>query len=156
MRLELNLPALERLIGGDTDIEIGVREQIANEFAQRHLKSLMNDVQFKKIYDAWKKDLDAAVEKRCHEFLNDLKREQEEPQLRQANHGAWMYCRIQESVDKAIEKAIDAVVADKVERWSMYIRQDIPRLVHNALTKKVNEIVEEEIQRRLTLAKEVK
>lgn len=156
MRLELNLPALERLIGGDTEIEIGIREQIANEFAQRHLKALMNDAQFRKIHAAWQKELDAAVEAKCQEFLTELKQEQANVPLYKAKHGTWLSCRIQEAVEKAVDRAIDAAVADRVEKWATYIRQDIPRLAHAALARKVNEMVEEEIQRRLTLAKEVK
>ncbi len=32
MRLELSLPALERLIGGDTEAELHLRKQIVQEF----------------------------------------------------------------------------------------------------------------------------
>jgi len=43
VKLSLSLPALERLLGGDTELEIQLREQIANAFARKHLKVLLND-----------------------------------------------------------------------------------------------------------------
>ena len=42
MKLTINAEALERLIGGDSDIEIEIRQQIADQFCKRHLKSLIN------------------------------------------------------------------------------------------------------------------
>lgn len=38
MKLELNGPALERLIGGDTEVELHLRKQIVHNFAKKHLK----------------------------------------------------------------------------------------------------------------------
>ena len=44
MKIQINsLDALERLIGGDTEIEIEVRQSVAENFAKKHLKSLAND-----------------------------------------------------------------------------------------------------------------
>lgn len=39
--LNLNRPALERLLGGDSDLEVKLRHAAANEFARRHLKALI-------------------------------------------------------------------------------------------------------------------
>lgn len=41
MKLVLSAEALERLIGNDTQIEIEIRQQIADQFAKRYLKSLI-------------------------------------------------------------------------------------------------------------------
>lgn len=49
MKLTLNTESLERLIGGDTQIEFEIRQQIADEFAKRHLKSLINTEAMKSI-----------------------------------------------------------------------------------------------------------
>ena len=38
VRIELNLSALERLLGGDSEIELGLRKAIVQEFATRHLR----------------------------------------------------------------------------------------------------------------------
>lgn len=41
--IQLNLPALERLIGGDSEIELELRHQVVENFAKQHLKPLIND-----------------------------------------------------------------------------------------------------------------
>ncbi len=44
MKIQINsLTALERLIGGDAQIEIEVRQSVAENFAKKYLKTLAND-----------------------------------------------------------------------------------------------------------------
>lgn len=43
LKLYLNGPALERLLGGNSDLEVGLRQQIVEEFAKKHLKQLVNE-----------------------------------------------------------------------------------------------------------------
>lgn len=39
LKLSLNLPALERLIGGDSEIELNLRHQVASQFAEAKLRN---------------------------------------------------------------------------------------------------------------------
>ena len=42
MKIQINsLEALERLIGGDTQVEIEIRNSIVQEFTKKYLKSLV-------------------------------------------------------------------------------------------------------------------
>lgn len=59
MRLELDLPALERLIGGDT--EIGLRKKIVQEFAKRHLREVAETATYEAAMDAAKKYVNEAA-----------------------------------------------------------------------------------------------
>ena len=44
-KIQINsLKALERLIGGDSEIEIEIRKSIVAEFAKRHLRSIVADI----------------------------------------------------------------------------------------------------------------
>lgn len=44
MKIQLNsIDALERLIGGDTEIEIEIRNSVVQEFAKRHLKAVAQE-----------------------------------------------------------------------------------------------------------------
>lgn len=53
MKIQINsLQALERLIGGDTEIEIDIRQSVVEKFSQKHLKTLANDAMMKKMSDA--------------------------------------------------------------------------------------------------------
>jgi hypothetical protein len=38
-----NLEALERLIGGDTEVEIDIRKSVVENFVKKHLKGIAND-----------------------------------------------------------------------------------------------------------------
>jgi uncharacterized protein YciW len=42
MKLILDSAALERLLGGDSDLEVKLRVDVANQFADKFLKSLVN------------------------------------------------------------------------------------------------------------------
>ena len=44
MKMELNLPALERLIGGDSEIELKLRQQIVKVFEDHHLRKLASNM----------------------------------------------------------------------------------------------------------------
>ena len=61
MKVSLTLPALERLIAGDTEIEVEILQQIAEQFAKRHLKTILNDATWKAASAQWHKELDASV-----------------------------------------------------------------------------------------------
>ncbi|AFF28277.1 gp279 [Sphingomonas phage PAU] len=50
IKIQINsVEALERLIGGDTQIEIDIRNNIVQEFAKRHLKDIAESETFKGI-----------------------------------------------------------------------------------------------------------
>jgi hypothetical protein len=42
MTIVLDSKALDRLLGGDTEAEIQLRTVVANQFADKHLKSLVS------------------------------------------------------------------------------------------------------------------
>jgi hypothetical protein len=49
MKVILDAKALERLIGGDSEIEVELRNGVVQEFTRRHLKAVVNDQTFQKI-----------------------------------------------------------------------------------------------------------
>lgn len=61
MKLTLNLPALERLLGGDTDIEVQMRQQIVEEFTRKHLKPLINDPLIRKLHTSLEEEIKKEV-----------------------------------------------------------------------------------------------
>lgn len=44
MKIVLNVQTLERLIGGDTEIEVELRKNIVHEFSKRHLSAVAKEV----------------------------------------------------------------------------------------------------------------
>lgn len=50
MRVELTTKALDRLIGGETEIEVHLRHQVLEQFARARLKALCNDETMSKLH----------------------------------------------------------------------------------------------------------
>lgn len=65
VRLTLDLPALERLIGGDSDVEVELRQGVVTSFAKRHLKEVINsgvlEPYFRNISQALTEELKALI-----------------------------------------------------------------------------------------------
>lgn len=45
-KLQLDAPALERLLGGNTKLELELRQTVVEEFARKHIKALVADQHF--------------------------------------------------------------------------------------------------------------
>ena len=62
IKIQLNSKeALDRLIGGDSEIELTLRNNIVQEFAKTHLKSLVNDEVISKSINKVKSDLELQI-----------------------------------------------------------------------------------------------
>lgn len=63
MKLVLTVPALERLLGGDTEVEVEIRKSIVHEFSKRHLSAVA-----KEVYS----DIEAAKTQIRNQVLGDM------------------------------------------------------------------------------------
>jgi hypothetical protein len=62
IKIQLNsLDSLERLIGGDSEIELSIRNNIVQEFTKKHLKSLVQDEIITKNVAKVKSDLEFEI-----------------------------------------------------------------------------------------------
>ncbi len=58
IKIQINsLAALERLIGGDSEIEMEIRDNIVNEFTKKHLRMLAKEDMIKRTAEAIKNEL---------------------------------------------------------------------------------------------------
>jgi hypothetical protein len=63
MKLQINsLEALERLIGGDTEVELEIRNNIVQAFAKKHLKAIVNEGSIQHVAHALDKNLSSQAE----------------------------------------------------------------------------------------------
>lgn len=63
MILQLNLPALERLLGGDSEIEVQLRHQIVQQFTKKHLLQVIKDPLIQKLKTEMEKEIEQYVGK---------------------------------------------------------------------------------------------
>lgn len=69
LRLHLNAAALERLLGGDAEVEIRLRHQIVNEFARKHLKVIADSEAVREATKALRAVFDQEVRERIGQFV---------------------------------------------------------------------------------------
>lgn len=145
MKLQINsLAALERLIGGDTEVEIEIRNNIVQEFSKKHLKALVNEGTIKTVADQinsalrahaeqvisdkfgvlggdyWRRKLTLTAE--CKKALSDAATEVYHEKIREALKKAGDYYsteyitkEINRVVDREVQKRIDAGVQARLD-----------------------------------------
>lgn len=70
MRLYLNRPALELLMGGDSEVEVTVRQQVANEFAKKFLKGVIDKEALSAIRSELEGDIREVVRRAKEEMID--------------------------------------------------------------------------------------
>ena len=150
MRLSINLPALERLLAGDSDLEVQLRQQVVENFAKKHLKTIFNDETWKKASAAWRAELDSAVKKQLEEFSNQ-KEDADDPYT--VRSVRWKF---DDLVKKAVQASLDNAVENQIEKYKTYWSRHIKETVQKAMDQEIAQEVEKEIQRRLAAAAKTK
>lgn len=102
VQLFLNRPALERLIGGDTEVEVKLREQVVAEFVKKHLKQFQTD-----------KLIGPALEKYKQALANEVKLAVGEEYWADG----YLQPRLRDRVKLLIDAAIKIAIEDKVRTW---------------------------------------
>ncbi len=140
MVIQLNLPALERLLGGDSEMEVHLRQQVAEEFANKHLKKVIKEYTDSEGYKANCMMLRGAVK----EWLDARMKGDLDPQSTAVNNEVkW---KISTAIDAMVKERVDAAlkqfIGDKIEYDSRYrIRQ-----IDDAIKKVMDETIEQRIQ----------
>ncbi len=143
MKVELNLPALERLIGGDTEIELALRQQIVHEFTKRHLRETATT------------EMHAAVMVELKQFINDSAKELFGIENLAASH-LWpavsdrLRMRLDGMVKTQLEKSVEDVVAKSVERYSEHWKERLRSMVQHVIRQEVSQLIKETTRHQLT------
>lgn len=144
MRLELTLPALERLIGGDTEMELNLRKQIVEEFSRRYLK-------------------DVAESAACSIAVEEAKRHvnalaKEHFGISQVVDNLWptidsrLKAMIESLVQAHAQKAVDAALLNIIEYQKRYWGKEIEAAVKKAMDRQIEKEIEDGIRLRLEAA----
>ena len=148
MRLELNLPALERLIGGDTELELHLRQQIVQEFAKRHLKAV-----------AEKATYEAAVEA-AKQYINAVAKEAFDVEHLATSHlwptvGYRLRSLIENLVKESAQKIVDEALAKFIQHQSHYWRGEVRKAVEQEMERQIEKEIADGIRKRLEAAKAI-
>lgn len=145
LTLQINsLEALEKLIGGDTQVEIDIRNNIVQAFAEKHLKSIASSDEIQKVLTATKLSIHEEARKECLRLFG-------------AYQSNWRYntvslsddlkSQIKEAVQKEIGSFIENYMAELLSKPEL-IKEKIERHVKLFTTS----IINAELQSKVTSA----
>lgn len=147
MQIQINnLAALERLIGGDSKLEFEIRNNIVQNFANKHLKTLVNDQAFSKmmgeVKKAGEKEARKVMEERLGRFVNQgwketfiLNEEQKQVIVNSSKEG------IRFQVDQIIASTLESFPQEKIESLiEKRVGQEIERRINEGVKNKLDEM----------------
>ncbi len=147
--LRLDVPALERLLAGDTAVEVSLRSGIVQEFAKRHLVAVLRDKEFKAFLDAETTIAHRGLEAMLHEHVGKIKREE-------ANYRSWDHVvlsgTMQKRIDEEVEIRIGKIIYEAADRIFKSFETRIDRLINARLDFLTNEHVTKLVRERLAKA----
>ena len=139
MSLSLNYPALERLLGGDSELEIELRYQIAKQFANEHLLPLLRTPEIKDQIEAVKSKAMMTFAEMCQREIGTF-------------GSSWdstirLTPKFKEKLDKTISDQLDPMVRALVEshinrltdKWLVLSEKTITRKFEEAIEKRIND-----------------
>lgn len=140
-KIQINsLQALERLIGGDSDFEIEIRNSVVQEYAKNHLKALAQNFVFRDL-NVIKNTVTEEVRKAIgvESWLDGFKLSPKatleienavnfalNKKVNSAIEDAVKVINVEEFVDKQITKRLEAISAQEID---MAIRQKIKEII---------------------------
>ena len=145
-----SLEALERMIGGDTEIEIQLRESIVQNFTRKHLKPLANSEAFQKVTQAIAKEVNEAVLIESGSgWSKTVKLKDEHKEKIKSTIDYLFEQRVLDEVQKHLnESGWKARVDEMLDRASDNISE---KLYDTIITRRLDEMVDKKLKEKLGL-----
>lgn len=147
MKLSLNREALERLLGGDTQLEVELRHQVVEEFSKRHLKDVVDSTAYAKVLNEVQKVITDEIKKSVGE---------------QTYNSVWgglskAAPTVKEIVEREVHSQIKKVVQETIQEtaeiqrdtWFTYINQKVQAL----FDREISHLVQNEFKKKLEALK---
>lgn len=136
MQIQINnLAALERLIGGDSQLEFDIRNNIVQAFANKHLKPLVNDIKFdamlKKVQESGQQEAKKVIEEKLGSFKTQNYRE---------------YFALNDNIKTAIRQSAQEKIMEQVKEA---VEEVTAKFTPEYLDKIISARVDEEVKRRI-------
>jgi hypothetical protein len=133
MKLSLSTAALERLLGGDTELEIELRHQVAKQFVKQHFTDLFKQEAFTETINLLRKAVTSAIQEQVGSVAAGSHWDtQLKPDVAE---------RVRRLIDSLAEtklnEAIDRVVANQItyyeRNWAKYIDKKVKEKFDQAI-----------------------
>lgn len=142
VKISLSLAALERLIGGDSELEVELRHQIVRNFTEKHLKQLANSELMSQTYRQINNDIKTEVAKYVSGHWVAVWGEQ-------FGVDSVLAKGIKNEVDKLVKETIAALITltveSKLSNWDNYTDNKIKALFDAKISDLVNQKFQEKL-----------
>jgi hypothetical protein len=163
IKMSVSLPALERLLGGDSQLEIDLRQQIAEQFAKKHVKALINAEALKSVTSTLSSAVTQTVKDQVGTVVYDYNKSvytmRLTKQMEEAVSGIiknivnTSLLNLQSKIMLEIQQKVEAMAESWKKRaedlLTDKINKELDRLVHNEVGKRVDDAIRETIVQRL-------
>lgn len=112
-----NLEALERLIGGDSEVEVEIRNSVVQKFAEKHLKPLANDSAITTTIAAIKEEITKQIKERCEKQIAEVENNWY-GSVSKVKLNPAIKSEIEGQVRNIVDSTVRTMVDDAIKTWS--------------------------------------
>lgn len=145
MKIELNTPALERLIGGDTAVELALRKQIVHTFTGRHLQRIAEERVVQQQVNAIQAYIDEVVKQ-------ELGIEAISTSTRWSAMTTQLRSLVRTCADEIIQEVVAEALKDFIAKQKRWLEHEIRIAIEKAMAKQIEVEVQQGIRERLDAA----
>lgn len=152
MKLSLNLPALERLLAGNSELEIELRHQVIKNFAKGHLSCLINE-EFSKILN---QEMTVVRETILGEIRKEIA-----SQVGYIKNDTWGYltaeltAKIKQLVDSHVTKMVQEQIQNtinfeaqgRVNRWQEWVDKKVELALRDNIKQQIDKGIKERLEK---------
>lgn len=145
-----NLEALERLIGGDSEVEIDIRNSVVQKFAEKHLKALANAPAITSTLNTIKAHIGSQISEKCAQEIGTFQQ-------------SWsgdissikLHPKIKEEIDRQVRTLTDKNIQNAVDEALKFWVNDVElkKRIDNRFEYYTNQHINAEVRARLEKVK---
>jgi phosphoribosylformylglycinamidine (FGAM) synthase PurS component len=147
LTLQINsLEALERLIGGDTETEIEIRNSVVQKFAEKHLKPIVNSAPITDVIRRIKDHAYKHIQETCANEIATFK----------SSYGGSAYDiklrpEIELTIKNKVQDSISKIISEKVKAAfdEYYTEARITKRINLLMDDNINALVNEKVKEKI-------
>jgi len=145
-----NLEALERLIGGDSQVEIDIRNSVAQKFAEKHLKALANTNEISDVLRRVREDISQQTKDLCEKEVATFKTSYG-GSITDIKLNAPIKTAIETQVRNLVDDMVRKTVDDALKIW--VVEGEVNKRIENRFDYYTKEHINTEVRARLEKVK---
>jgi hypothetical protein len=155
MKILLDVKALERMIAGDSLVEVEIRNGIVQEFAKRHLKAIASSEEFQKVVKLQMDTVRLSVESEMTDLFENVKKDSWGHVVRQSFKDDIKKKICEEAylvIEREIAKQITGMVERRLADFSETANAYVDSLLSKYTKRTLDEMVEEKFRKAISKA----